>query len=461
MVFSTTSQRTQTVSELTRSLRGVLEATFAFVAVVGEISNLRCPHSGHLYFTLKDAGAQLKGVMFKPQQRYLGCTPADGMEVICRGRISLYEPRGEYQLVVDTLEPRGAGALRLALEQLRQRLAAEGLFDAARKRPLPLLPERICLITSPQGAAVHDFLRMARQRFPSVPIDIIPVRVQGAGAAGEIAKAIGLCNDLGRSEVVVLCRGGGSIEDLWCFNEEITVRAIAASAIPVVSAVGHEIDVTLADLVADLRVPTPTAAAEAVLPNREQMGLKLRALSLRQATAISTAIDNHRRTVHDHRRVLGDPTTLLDHFRLATDHAANSLFYAFSRATHNWRLRLADLQQGLAGHHPSHCLSLRTQSLGEIQHRLVLAMQHRLEHHQIRLHNNAGLLQAVSPLSVLARGYSIVQRQDGSVVFDSLQVCVGERVDVTLRHGRLHCEVKQTMTGQRPERPPNIGGNRG
>ncbi|MFZ5775496.1 MAG: exodeoxyribonuclease VII large subunit [Thermodesulfobacteriota bacterium] len=450
MMFTPASQRLQTVSELTRSLRGVLESAFSFVTVVGEISNLRCPHSGHFYFTLKDAEAQLKAVLFKPQQRYLACTPSDGMEVICRGRITLYEPRGEYQLVVDTLEPRGDGALRMALAQLRQRLAAEGLFAQDRKRPLPVLPERICLITSPQGAAVHDFLRMARQRCPNVPIEIIPSRVQGEGASQEIAAAIQLANQLARAEVIVLCRGGGSSEDLWAFNEEMTVRAIAASTIPVVSAVGHEIDITLADLAADLRAPTPTAAAEMVLPSREQLLEHLRLLSRRQSVAINRLLLEQRHAVQEHRRVLGDPTTLLDHFRLATDHALAGLIFAVSKRHHAHRLHLAGLTHRLSSHSPLTRLSLQAQKVAGLTRSLSLGIARVLERHRDRLHQHAGLLNAVSPLAVLARGYAIVQDAGGSVVVDSRQVQEGGEVAITLRRGRLHCEVKRSETGEAP-----------
>jgi len=229
-MHSIAKDHVQTVSELTQSIRGVLEVSFPFVTVAGEISNLRCPHSGHLYFTLKDATAQIKAVLFKPQQRYLPCAPADGMEVVCRGRISLYEARGEYQLIVDVLAAQGAGALQLAFDLLKSKLAGEGLFAEERKRPLPLLPEKIALITSPSGAAVHDFLSMAQKRCAAVPVEIIPVRVQGAGAMEDIVEAIALCNERGENDVIVLCRGGGSLEDLWTFNEE---RVRSTSPLPI------------------------------------------------------------------------------------------------------------------------------------------------------------------------------------------------------------------------------------
>ena len=256
--------RILTVTELTRSIRGILETEFPFITVSGEISNLRQPYSGHVYLTLKDENSQIKAVLFKLQQKYLRELPADGQKVICRGRISVYEPRGEYQLIIDYLERLGTGELQVAFGMLKQKLADEGLFDPVTKKEIPRFPARIALVTSPEGAALHDFLKVALERYPSQPIEIFPVRVQGKEAATEITNALVQLNQLQRSEVIVLCRGGGSIEDLWPFNEESVARAIYASHIPVVSAVGHEIDYTIADFVADLRAPTPSAAAETI-----------------------------------------------------------------------------------------------------------------------------------------------------------------------------------------------------
>jgi exodeoxyribonuclease VII large subunit len=253
------SPRILTVTELTKSIRGILETEFPFVTVTGEISNLRQPYSGHLYFTLKDENSQLKAVLFKTQQKYLRELPEEGQEVICRGRISVYEPRGEYQLIIDFVERLGTGELQIAFENLKLKLAQEGLFAQEAKKEIPQFPSRVALVTSPEGAALYDFLKVALQRFPSQPIEIYPVRVQGKEAAPEICEALAVLNRLKRSNVIVLCRGGGSIEDLWPFNEESVARAIFQSAIPVVSAIGHEIDFTIADFVADLRVPTPTS----------------------------------------------------------------------------------------------------------------------------------------------------------------------------------------------------------
>jgi exodeoxyribonuclease VII large subunit len=315
------SPQAQTVTEVTSIIRGILETELPFVSVLGEISNLRQPYSGHIYFTLKDAGAQLKAVLFKPQQRYLQALPEDGMEVVCRGRISVYEPRGEYQLIVDYLDLKGSGALQIALDRLKKKLADEGLFDQAHKKKIPFLPGKIAVVTSPQGAAVRDFLRIAAARYAGIPITIFPVRVQGEGAADEIVQAINTINAQARADVIVLCRGGGSIEDLWAFNEEKLARAIFASHVPIVSAIGHETDFTIADFVADLRVPTPTAAAEAVIPNKRLLSARVSEAGHRLATAMKRKIDHGGYQVKVCRRMLGDPSSALDHYRLATDHA--------------------------------------------------------------------------------------------------------------------------------------------
>ena len=442
-MHSMTSDQIQTVSELTQSIRGVLEVSFPFVTVAGEISNLRSPYSGHLYFTLKDASAQLKAVLFKPQQRYLACIPADGMEVVCRGRISLYEARGEYQLIVDVLAAKGEGALQLAFDLLKRKLAAEGLFAGERKRPLPLLPGKIALITSPSGAAVHDFLAMAKKRCGAVPVEIIPVRVQGAGAMEDIIEAITLCNERGQNDVIVLCRGGGSLEDLWTFNEEKLARAIAGSRIPIVSAIGHEIDFTIADLVADLRAPTPTAAAEAVVPSRVQLSAQVHHLTSRLTKTMADRLAVCRQTVEGHRKILGDPTSLLDQFRLATDHALAALQFSFSRAIHQRRLAVAGLSQLLARHTPDQRLEYQRQGIQELRRRMVQAMLRHHERKRAAFEKNAGLLHAISPLAVLGRGYSIVRREKGDIVRSCTEVQPGENISITLAQGGIDCEVKK------------------
>ncbi len=439
------SEQIQTVSELTQSIRGVLEVSFPFVTVVGEISNLRCPYSGHLYFTLKDETAQIKAVLFKPQQRYLAYTPENGMEVICRGRISLYEARGEYQLIVDVLATKGKGALQLAFDLLKRRLTDEGLFASERKRSLPLLPERIALITSPSGAAVHDFLTMAEKRCAAIPVEIFPVRVQGDGAMEDIIEAMTLCNERGQNDVIVLCRGGGSLEDLWTFNEEKVARTIVGSRIPVVSAIGHEVDFTIADLVADLRAPTPTAAAEAVVPDRAQLHSHLNNLSLRLTKTVVDRLAFFHRIIEIHKKILGDPTSLLDQFRLTTDHALSTLQFTFSSAIHQRQLTLARLSQALSRHTPQQRLEHQRQRVNELRRRLVQAMLHHQERKCAALGKTAALLHAISPLAVLGRGYSIVQQKNGAIIRSYTELQLGEDISITLSQGGIDCEVKKIL----------------
>ncbi|HIJ78855.1 MAG: exodeoxyribonuclease VII large subunit [Desulfobulbaceae bacterium] len=434
------NEQIQTVTELTRSIKVLLETGFSFVTVVGEISNLRRPFSGHLYFTLKDQNAQLKAVLFKPQQRYLQALPQDGMEVICRGRLSVYEQRGDYQLIVDHLDHKGAGSLQLAFEELKKKLADQGLFAEKLKKPLPLLPKNVILITSPQGAAIHDFLTMAEKRFAAVPIRIMPVRVQGEGAGAEIAEAIRLANTNQLGDVIVLCRGGGSIEDLWAFNEERVALAIAASEIPLVSAIGHEVDFTIADFVADLRAPTPTAAAEMVLPDRALLGKRIEGLQKILRAELNNKISDLDQRVQANRRILRDPTILLDHFRLATDHRFTLLRHAFGNKIQDERNKLGHVSSQLATHNPQHRIEQRLKWTGELNRRLSAAINHQLERKKTNFKLGASLLDAVSPLAILGRGYSIVQRQR-EIIRRADQVRAGDRLNITLHQGNIDCTV--------------------
>lgn len=442
MTIPSFDERIQTVTELTHSIRGLLETTFPFVTVTGEISNLRQPTSGHLYFTLKDSTAQIKAVLFKQQRRYLACTPSDGLEVLCRGRLSVYEPRGEYQIVVDYLDTKGAGALRIAFDRLKAKLAEEGLFEPARKKALPFLPGKIALITSPQGAAVIDFLRMAHARFPAVAVEIHPVRVQGEGAAGEIAEAIAEANRRCTSEVIVLCRGGGSTEDLWAFNEEIVARAIARSELPVVSAIGHEVDFTIADLVADVRAATPTAAAELVLPDRRMLKRKTADCASRMISALHRQLAGHRRQVTTSQRLMGDPTLMVAHFLLRLDHSRDTLGHAARlRLQHN-HTAVRGLIARLLRNDPRQRLMNAQLRTKECQERLALLIHHQLERKQGRLAQDAGRLDAVSPLAVLGRGFALVRHTaTGTIIRSATQATAGDAVQVTLHQGTLDCTV--------------------
>jgi exodeoxyribonuclease VII large subunit len=434
--------RLLSVSELTGSIRGLLETSFSFVTVVGEISGLRQAPSGHLYFLLKDEQAQIRAVMFKQQRRYLAKPPAEGLAVICRGRVSVYEPRGEYQLVVDFLEAKGPGELQLAFEHLKKRLGEEGLFAQGRKRPLPFLPERIAVVTSPTGAAIFDFLRMAGARFPSVPVEIHPVRVQGQGAADEIVQAISAVNERCTAEVIVLCRGGGSLEDLWAFNEEKVARAIHRSHIPVVSAVGHEIDFTIADFVSDFRAPTPTAAAEAVLPLRRELLARVGELENRHRCALVRRIHQVRYRVETQRRLLGDPSFLLTHFLLLLDHRQTALINGMATRIKDRRSLVERHHSHLLKHSPFHMLQLQKHLSHELASRLRAAMARDLERRRMALAGAAGLIAAVSPLAVLGRGYAIARKLPGQqVVRTAAQLMPGDDIELLLQDGTVRCRV--------------------
>ena len=436
------SVKIQSVSELTSSIRGLLETAFPFVSVAGEISNLRRPQSGHYYFTLKDRDAQLRAVLFKQQQKYLAVIPADGLAVVVRGRLSLYEARGEYQLLIDTMETRGTGDLQAEFEQLKTTLAAQGFFDQARKRPLPLLPRRVALITSPEGAAVHDFIRMAGQRFPNFPLEIFPVRVQGDAAPDDIVEALELLNQRASSEVIVICRGGGSLEDLRAFNTEKVARAIFASAIPVVSAVGHEIDFTIADFVADYRAATPTAAAEAVIPHRNRLRERIWRADQNMAANLLEQIDNYHYQVASQKRLLGDPTLLLSNFQLRMASACSKLISSQTGAIQRRQQRVEQLRAAAQEAGPEKQLAVKLLREAGLRRRLHFAMSTILVGKNGGLQKRAALLDAVSPLAVLGRGYSLTRLlPKRTVVHSAREVEIGSKVEIILADGVLQAKV--------------------
>ena len=449
--------RILTVTELTRSIRGILETELPFVTVSGEISNLRQPYSGHLYFTLKDDSSQLRVVLFKQQQKYLRELPEDGQQVICRGRISVYEQRGEYQLIIDYLERLGAGELQVAFDNLKQKLAEEGLFDQDIKKEIPPFPSRVALVTSPEGAALFDFLKVALHRFPSQPIEIFPVRVQGKEAASEICDALTTLNQHKRSDVIVLCRGGGSIEDLWSFNEESVARAIYASEIPVVSAIGHEIDFTIADFAADLRTPTPTAAAEAVIPNKQILSEHVQRLKLSLAKAISQSIREKGHRLNMQQRMLGDPSSLIAHNLLHLDNIYSSLVHGYKGYLYGLTMQLEPLSGKLHKLSPAQQLAYKQQWTSELTRRLQSAIQQHLGKKRNRLSAATTLMEAISPLGVLGRGYAVVrsgskEKPPGELIRSTKQVTVGKGLEVVLQEGKLGCEVTEIKKDGRDER---------
>ena len=433
-----------TVSELTNRIRAVLESTHAEVWVEGEIANSRLWKTGHLYFTLRDEHAQLKAVMFRSAVRSLRFTPEDGLRVIARGRLTVYEPKGEYQIVCEHMQPQGRGALQVALDQLKRTLEADGLFEASRKRPLPLLPRQIGVVTSLNGAALRDILKVLARRHPTAHVVICPVRVQGDGAAGQIARGIDQLSRQDGVDVIIVGRGGGSLEDLWAFNEEPVARAIATAAVPVISAVGHEIDVTISDMVADVRAATPSAAAEIVVAARDELVGRVDRFGDRlRATLRDTIRRLLTRVLQLDRRpgLAGWPARVAVRGR----HTAE-LTHTLARATRSTlttlerRLRAAQL--GLEAREPGRRLEVNHTRLGAVGERLGAAIVHRRQRLEGRLGDLTGRLEALSPLGVLARGYAVCWNANRTaIVRDTSAVSVGDDVAITLRRGQLTCTV--------------------
>ena len=446
-------QRIWTVSELTARIKEVLEAQFPAFWVEGEISNFRTSSAGHAYFTLKDETAQLKAVLFKGKGRRIRFEPEDGLQVLAFGGLDLYAPRGEYQLVVELLEPKGLGALQLAFEQLKAKLAAEGLFDPERKRPLPRFPRKIGVVTSPGGAAVRDILQIIARRFADLHIVIAPVRVQGDEAPGEIVEALHDLNRLGDLDVIIVARGGGSLEDLWAFNDESVARAIAASKVPVISAVGHETDVTIADFVADLRAPTPSGAAELVVEEKETVTLGLVGLYDRLTRSARQRVLRHRERVEllARRRVLTDPARPVRDLARRLDELTARLAVGLVGARREARHRALLATNSLLSRTPLARISGGAQLLDQVGGRLHSAMEHSAERARHRLGTVVGQLDSLSPLGVLRRGYSLTRLPSGEIVRSSRQVEPGRDVLVLLHEGTLGARV--TEVRERDDRP--------
>lgn len=431
-----------TVSELTRQIQDVLEATFDQLWVEGEVSNLRRPASGHLYFTLKDEESQIRAVLFRPAARALKFDLEDGMHILCRARMNVYKPRGEYQLILDYAEPRGVGALQIAFEQLKAKLQAEGLFDPVHKKPLPFLPSRVGVVTSPSGAVIRDILNVTKRRFPSVHILVAPVRVQGAEAPAEIVEALHRLNETPGVDVIIVARGGGSLEDLLAFNDEGVARAIFASRIPVVSAVGHEIDFTIADFVADVRAPTPSAAAELVVPLRGDLAQQIHALRGRlvQAGERFFKLRRQRLTVLAER--VRDPRRRLVDLRLALDERFSGLSASLIRRVRTDRERLRHLERHLLHLSPAARLANLTFVLDNMRKGMVTGIFRQVETLRSRLAGHTALLDSLSPLSVLARGYAIVRTiPEGRIVRRAQDLSAGDPVGINVAKGRFNAVV--------------------
>jgi exodeoxyribonuclease VII large subunit len=449
-------RRILSVSDLTRRIKLHLESELFDLWVVGEISNFVQHSSGHLYFTLKDERTQLPAVLFRSARRFLKFRPADGQSVLARGRITVYEPRGAYQLLVEWMEPRGKGLLHEAFEKLKDKLSKEGLFDVERKKPLPVLPQRIGIVTSPTGAAIRDICRVLHRRFPNLEVLLYPAQVQGNTAAAEISKGIQVLNDLGRFDALIVGRGGGSLEDLWPFNEESVARAIAASKIPIISAVGHEIDHTIADFVADVRAATPSAAAEMVVARKDEFEERVEQLRRRIAQALE-----HRMTA-----LRGRVDRLAGHQAfLAVGHAAQMAAQRLDEVTfradtamdkrlRELRARLTTISGRLEGFRLDRQVREIRTRLGHLASRLTSGQRAYLALAGERLSRASAQLEAMSPLAVLGRGYSLSWDAKGNLLRNASDVERGDWIRLTLHRGELDCRVENRRLAKETDETP-------
>ncbi|MDM5075887.1 exodeoxyribonuclease VII large subunit [Aeromonas media] len=438
-------QQIFTVTRLNSAVRMILEQDLGLVWLTGELSNLAMPSSGHWYFSLKDISAQVRCAMFKGNNRRVPFRPQDGMQVLVQARVSLYEPRGDYQLIIESMQPAGDGMLALRFEELKRRLGAEGLFDEGRKRPLPREPRAVGLVTSATGAALHDMLTVLGRRAPDLPVFIYPTQVQGSAAIGQIVAAIALANRRAEVDVLIVGRGGGSLEDLWCFNEEAVARAIAHSAIPVVSAVGHEVDVTISDFAADLRAPTPSAAAELVAPDKSARAQRLVHLKQRLVQAIS-----RRQTAARHGFALlqkrldhQDPKRRLEQQSQRLDELSGRLQQLLNLRLHQGARRLANLELRLQARSPEKLLAAGKRRHQLAQERLHTLMNKRQDLAAHRLAMLSARLDGISPLATLGRGYSITRHPSGEVISRAAQVSPGQQLVTTLAEGSLRVRVEE------------------
>jgi exodeoxyribonuclease VII large subunit len=447
--FNTTSSPPSlTVSQLNRQARVLLESHFDFVWVEGEISNFVVPSSGHWYFSLKDGSAQVRCAMFRNRNQRLRIKPANGDHIKLRCRVSLYEGRGEFQLIVEHLEQAGAGALQAAFEQLKGKLLAEGLFDPKRKQALPESVAHLGVITSPTGAAIHDILTVLKRRCPGIAVSVLPVAVQGEGAAQQIVAAIERANrwqDEGKVDfdALIVGRGGGSLEDLWAFNEEIVARAIAASRLPIVAAVGHEVDFSIADMVADQRAPTPSAAAELLSPDQREWLQRLQAIEISLVRLVKRKLADSALKLTHLRQRLKHPGAQLREQAQRLDELEQRLLLAQKNLLQHRNSELALLASRLHARSPLPRVRQLQGDVKQQQQRLRAAMQHKLEQAGSELARLAGLLDSLSPLATLQRGYAIVTDPDGKVLTDAASVKVGDEVNARLAKGRLGLTVRE------------------
>ena len=450
------------ISQLNQQSRNLLESALSRVWVEGEISNFVRPSSGHIYLTLKDDQAQIRAAMFRGQNRNLSFTPKNGQLVQVRGKVSLYAPRGDYQLIIEHMEEAGEGALRRQFELLKKQLSQQGLFDPACKKALPAMPHHIGVITSPTGAAIQDILSVLERRFPATQITLIPVAVQGDKAKTEIVRAINKAqrfnqrcedtpSDQAPMELIILGRGGGSLEDLWAFNEEIVAQAIYQSTIPIISAVGHEIDFTIADFVADVRAPTPSVAAEMVSPDQQELKQNLSAYEQFFASAMRKQLNQHQQKLEWLQKRLKHPGQRLRDHQQRLDELDSRL----NNATHKLlQLKQTQLQAGrtnLLRVTPKHSIAQLRSQQQNLKHRLVLALQNSNQQAQQRISQLAQRMQSISPLATLARGYSIVSDEQQNIIRSTNQLKTGQLIQTQLHQGHIISEIKN-ITKLKPQK---------
>jgi exodeoxyribonuclease VII large subunit len=446
LLMENQSPKIYTVSALTEQIRDLLEDHFEFLWVEAEISNFRSPTSGHHYMTFKDEKAQLKAVMFRPQTRYLKFTPEDGMRVIAQGRIGVYQPRGEYQIILDYLEPLGIGALALAFEQLKKKLASQGFFDKEIKKPLPFLPQRVAVVTSPTGAAIRDFLNIIHRRFANIEITIMPVKVQGDEATSEIVEALEVVNRELNVDVIVLTRGGGSLEDLWAFNQEELALAIRASRVPVVSAIGHEIDITISDLAADLRAPTPSAAAELLVLEKESLVERLNEIKIRIHSGFKAHLSNLNQRLILVSKGLRDPKKRIADSWMRLDELDNRLIRLMDLIVKESKKRLTSEGRALLFHSPVNMFSSLQQKNDFERRSLIRIMMRRLNESRMNLSLLEEKIKDLSPFSVLKRGYSITRKlPEETVLKDVSDVKKGDHVNILLAEGELESRIEKIV----------------
>ncbi|MFV8571182.1 exodeoxyribonuclease VII large subunit [Marinobacter sp. SBS5] len=441
LAYPDTRPHALSVSELNRQVRRLLETSFMQAWVEGEISGLSRPSSGHWYFSLKDQNCQIRCAMFRGANQRIRTLPREGDQIRIRGKVTLYENRGDFQIIVEHLEPAGLGALQQAFEALKAKLQAEGLFEPTRKKTLPATPRHIGVVTSPTGAAIHDILTVLARRCPAIPVTLYPTAVQGKAATSEIVNAIARAQQHNVADVLIIGRGGGSLEDLWCFNEEAVARAIANCPIPTVSAVGHEVDVTIADFVADLRAPTPSAAAEKISPDQQDWLRRLNDQQVRlghSAQRLFKRLENQlghlSARLRDPRRELQDKAQRMDELDMRLNKAMRQKLEQQSLATSHFALRLETQS-------PRKLITSTSEQLARLNERMQAAIQHNLRKQQDKLQLQAQTLNVVSPLATLGRGYAIVKNEAGDIVRDASQLSKGQTIQAQLGQGHISATV--------------------